>query len=367
LTDAYTGKVKKGSDTSPDHVYSLSEYHKNGGFMQNSRKKADFATDKDNLASTDRSINQSLKDIDKEEWMDSKSSGREVSNEEYYEIDRELVEEKVKQGKETAQKHLPTAGEKTVFYVKNAAITGIGEGAKMGFRQMVSSFISELINAIFDEIRDCCKKVRKLGEKWYKGLFERLKRIGGRIASKWKKILEAGKDGFISGFCSNIVTVIINIFVTTAKNIVRLIREGFFSLVKAVKLLLNPPADMTKSQLFHEVGKLIISGSIISFGILAEEAIDKFPPMAVIKGIPVIGELLTDVLLGLLIAIITSLALWGWDKLDLFGYKQEQQHKFVMETIERERHNADIKHEEWLDTIKKENPERYKFLKAELA
>jgi len=367
LTDAYTGKTIKGKDTSPDHVYSLSQYHKNGGYMQKSKKKADFATDKDNLASTDRSINLSLLDRDKEEWMDSKSNGREVTNEEYFEIDRQRVEEKVKQGKETAQKHLPTTGEKAVFYTKNTAITSMGEGAKMGFRQMVSSFITELINALFDEIRDCCMRVKKLGEKWYKGLSERLKRIGKRIASNWKKFLEAGKDGFISGFCSNIVTVIINIFVTTAKNIVRLIREGFFSLFKAIKLLLNPPADMTRSQLFHEVGKLIIGGSIISIMILAEEAIDKFPPIVAIRKIPFIGDFLSAVLFGLLTAIFTSLALWGWDKLDLFGCKKEQQHKFVMEALERERQEGDKKHEEWLENIRQENPERYEYLKAELA
>jgi len=91
-----------------------------------------------------------------------------------------------------------------VYYASHTALTGIGEGAKMGVRQIVSSFITELISAIFDEIRDCCMRVKKLGEKWYKGLSERLKRIGERIARKWKDFLDAGKDGLISGFCSNI-------------------------------------------------------------------------------------------------------------------------------------------------------------------
>jgi hypothetical protein len=184
---------------------------------------------------------------------------------------------------------------------------------------------------------------------------------------KWKEILEAGKEGFLSGFCSNIVTVVVNIFVTTAKNIVRLIREGFFSVVRAIKLLLNPPSEMTKSELFHEAGKIIVSGAVITIGILMEEAIDKFPPIKMIKSIPLVGELLTDVILGLLIALVTVLALWGWDKLDLFGAKKEAQHKFVMEALERERQEGEDKRNEWLENIRKENPERYEFLKAELA
>ncbi|GHT63775.1 hypothetical protein FACS1894110_02190 [Spirochaetia bacterium] len=366
LTDAYTGKKVKGDTTSPDHIYSLSEYHKNGGFMQNDKQKADFATDTDNLASTDRGINKSLLDSDKKEWMERKSSGRDVTNEEYYEVDRKRVEEKVKQGDETAKKHLPNNREKAVHYTKNTAVTGVTEGAKMGGRQMIAAFIREIINAIFDEIRDCCSRVKKLGGKWYNGLLDRLKRIGMRIANKWKQILEEGVTGFVSGFCSNIVTVIINIFVTTAKNIVRLIREGFFSVVKAIKMLINPPADMSKSQLFHEVGKIIITGCIVTFGILAEEAIDKFPPMAVIKRIPIIGELLTDVLLGLLIALVTALALWGWDKLDIFGYKKEMQHKFVMDTLERERQEADDRYKKWLESIKQTDERRYALLCTEL-
>jgi hypothetical protein len=251
-------------------------------------------------------------------------------------------------------------------FVKNTALTSVNEGAKMGFRQMVASFIREVINAVFDEIRDCCTRIKKLGEKWYHGLGERLKRIGMKIASKWKSILEAGKDGFVSGFCSNIVTVIINIFFTTAKNIVRLIREGFFSLVRAIKMLLKPPPEMTRQQVFHEAGKIIITGAIVTFGVLAEEAIDKFPPMAVIKRIPIIGELLTDVILGLLIAIITSLALWGWDKLDIFGAKREMQHKFVMETLEKERQANDDEYKEWLESIKEQDSSRYEYLRIEV-
>lgn len=65
VQDAYTGKMTKADTTSPDHIESLSQHHKNGGFMQSSAQKADFATDEDNLALTDRSINQSMRDFDK--------------------------------------------------------------------------------------------------------------------------------------------------------------------------------------------------------------------------------------------------------------------------------------------------------------
>jgi hypothetical protein len=373
IQDSYTGKMlSDDKDAEPqekiniDHKYAAETYHKNGGFMQSNKKKADFATDKDNLTPTSESINKSLGPSNKKEWMDKKATDEDCTNKEKFEVIPENMEKAQMEGEEVAREHAPNSGEKAWFYGSNAALTGIGEGSKMGFRQMVAFFIREVINAVFDEIKDCCTRIKKLGEKWYHGLGDRLKRIGMKIAAKWKSILEAGKDGFVSGFCSNIVTVIINIFVTTAKNIVRLIREGFFSLVKAIKMLLKPPPEMTKQQVFHEAGKIIITGDIITFGILAEEAIDKFPPMAIIKKIPVVGELLTDVILGLLIAIVTSLALWGWDKLDIFGAKREMQHKFVMENLEKECRAGDDEYRKWLESVKEHDASRYEYLRLEL-
>ena len=74
VTDAYTGRQQQASTTSPDHIESLSQFHKDGGFMLDSERKADFATDMDNLALTDRSINASMRDYDKREWLDKKLS-----------------------------------------------------------------------------------------------------------------------------------------------------------------------------------------------------------------------------------------------------------------------------------------------------
>lgn len=93
VKDAYTGETVKAEQTSPDHIVSNSEFHKNGGFMLSSEAKADFATDERNLASTQRNINQSLSDDDKMEWKDKKQNGRTETNEEAYNIDGEKLKE----------------------------------------------------------------------------------------------------------------------------------------------------------------------------------------------------------------------------------------------------------------------------------
>ena len=390
LKDEYTGKtMAQNAQQNLDHIKAAKNIHDDPGRVLAELDGVDLANCEENFAFTGESINKSKKAMSAEEFADKLDNTRterqtrinelsgkkDLSDQEQKElnklkklesVDTDELRKKGADAEKQYNKKVDKAYYTSKKFMKNTAVTSINEGAKMGFRQMVVSFIREVINAVFDEIRNCCTRVKKLGEKWYHGMGDRLKRIGTKIAAKWKEILEAGKDGFISGFCSNIVTVIINVFVTTAKNIVRLIREGFFSLVKAIKMLLKPPPEMSKSQVCHEAGKIIISGGIITFGILAEEAIDKFPPMAVIKKIPLIGELLTDVILGLLIAIITSLALWGWDKLDIFGAKKEMRHKFVMEALEKEQKENDDRYLQWLESIKEQDAVRYEYLRLEL-
>jgi hypothetical protein len=137
LIDAYTGKVELAKNISPDHIVSASEFHKNGGFMLSAKKKADFATDTNNLACTNRSMNQSMSDKDKLEWASKKQNKRELTNAEHFDIDNTLLEKNHKQGKETAKTHEPKTTEKTKYYGKEIITTGIEESTKMGIQQAI--------------------------------------------------------------------------------------------------------------------------------------------------------------------------------------------------------------------------------------
>ena len=152
VEDAYTGKQVKATATSPDHIKSLSQYHKDGGFMQTSEQKADFATDEDNLALTDRSINQSMRDFDKEEWL-LKTNKSGAENRERFDIDEEKINHQIQKGIETSEKHGPSNTDKAKYYAKNTAITGIGEGAKMGAQQAFGYLLVEFFSSAITEIK----------------------------------------------------------------------------------------------------------------------------------------------------------------------------------------------------------------------
>jgi hypothetical protein len=314
VIDAYTGKTQRADTTSPDHIESLSQSHKDGGFMQSNKQKADFGTDENNLALTDRSINQSMRDFSKENWKD-KESEKGLKNKDKFGIDEEKLNNELKKAKEVKENHLPTNLEKGEYYLKNSASTGLNEGSKMGMQQAIGLVMTEFFTALFDEILDIYKNGFSNGfedDRFFIVLKDRLKNIALKIQAKWKNVAIAFKDGFLSGFISNLVTTVINAFVTTGQRVVRIIREGIYSLFKAVKMLIFPPENMTYEEAMHEAKKIIASGLIISLGVVAEHYIDILIKSSII--LEPLSDILTTIFVGAITGIAVTMVVYYIDK-----------------------------------------------------
>lgn len=332
VQDAYTGKTVKADTTSPDHIESLSQHHKNGGFMQTSEKKANFATDEHNLALTERSINQSMRDFDKDEWM-SKRSESGIDNEARFGIDEKRLKGKIQQGKETSRKHLPTESDKAKYYFKKSAATGISEGAKMGVQQAFAYLLTEFFSSAMYEIKDAYNNGLE-GSSLYTDVKTRLTRVGRNLASKWKEVVKEFSEGFLSGLISNLITTLVNVFVTTSKRFVRMIREGVFSLLKALKMILFPPDNMSFVETMHEAMKLVASGGIIIAGVSLEEYVEKHMLSTLI--LAPIATVASAVIVGALTAIAMSLVAYLIDKMDILGVIKEQENRYVLDNLQHD-------------------------------
>ena len=133
---------------------------------------------------------------------------------------------------------------------------------------------------------------------------------------------------YSEGLLSAISTAVINMFVRTSKNAVRLIREGFMSLMKAIKTLIFPPEGMTMNQAAHEASKVFATGLVVTGGILATESIATF-----INGIP-FADTIAMVIGGLLSGLSSLFVVYLLDKLDLFGVNADERHEFIIGTLE---------------------------------
>ena len=348
LQDAYTGEYVRGDTTSPDHIVSNSEFHKRGGFMHSDKQKADFATDERNLAVTQRNINQSQRDHDKIEWMEKQQNGREVSNKEHFGIDENRLREKHKQGQQAAKEHLPDLKEKASYYTQHAFSTGCKEGIKMGAQQAIGMVVVEFFSCTFAEIHDVCQQGRQ-NESLLQEISHRLKRVATKLATKWKDVVADFGGGFLSGFLSNLVTVAVNMFITTGKRTVRMIREGLFSLLKALKMLFFPPKNLTRTQAAHESLKLLSSGGIVVAGVLLEEAIEKL--MAGVPFLAPIASAVTAVLVGGLTATAMALACYLLDQADLFGVIRRDKDAFIHQQLNQKQGENLDRCEQLLDNM----------------
>ncbi|GFO61040.1 hypothetical protein GMST_33650 [Geomonas silvestris] len=341
LTDSYSGRETHPDSADVDHIFATKRYHEEGGFMQSREKRRDFGADKENLAPTHQAANRSLGDQDKHEWQEKQArdgSGR--SQKEAHGHDNRRVNAAVRRGEKTAERHLPTSTEKAAYYSERIAKTGCAEGAKMGLQQAMGVFLLELARAMWSETRDALANgiATDASQSTAGALAQRLRRVGERVLSKWKEVAVAFKDGAISGFLSNLVTTLVNMFLKTAKNAVRIIREGFSSLLRGFKFIVAPPEGLSKAEAYHEAGKFIAGGVAVSLGILAEEAVDK-----AVATIPVIGQFapyLTPVLVGVAVGLGTAFLCYLWDKLDLFGAEEQRRHEFIVESLQTEKECA---------------------------
>ncbi len=317
-----------------DHVVSAKEIHDDRGRVLANIDGADLANTEVNLKPTSATRNRSKKAdplenfieqknkrIEKIDELKSKSNKTKQEEnelrklEEFSKIDDEKALIADREARNAQNKEIDSTYYTSREFVKNTAVTGFKEGAAMGIQQALGLIIVEFFTALFDEILDIYQKGFNKGfdnDKFFNVLKERLKRIAKRLQEKWKDIAIAFKDGAISGFISNLVTTVINMFITTAKRVVRIIREGMFSLIRAVKLLLFPPKGMSSEQAMHEAKKLILSGIIISLGVLAEEYIDKMVRCTVF--LEPFADVLTSIFVGAITGISVTMAVYYIDK-----------------------------------------------------
>lgn len=323
--DYMTGDVLDSNESHHlDHTKSAKEIHDDAGRVLAELSGPKLANTEINLKPTTATKNTSKKADSMDVFLEKKNqriqkidelkSRKDLSDKEQNElrkleelakIDDQKALEADKKARDAIDKEINQAYYTSKKFVTNVATEGASEGSKMGMQQAIGLVMTEFFTALFDEILDIYKNGFSSGfedERFLIVLQDRLKRIAKKIKAKWKNVAIAFKDGFLSGFISNLVTTVINMFMTTGKRLVRIIREGFFALLKAIKTIIFPPENLTYEEAIHEAKKILASGIVISLGVIAEQYID-----TLIKGTLVL-EPFADILTTIFVGALTGLA-----------------------------------------------------------
>ena len=366
VEDAYSGKKLTSKDaTDLDHVVAANEIHNDPRrFLAEMDGKA-LANTESNLVMTTSSVNRSKKakrmdefvaqqqqkKAARQERIKALSAQENLSDQDRKELQKlkefeALDEERMLRADEIARSEITKQLNKAYYtstkFAKNVAITSGIEAGKMGLQQAFGLLLTDFFSALFEEVRDSYNNGFQEGVD-ASGFFEavaiRCERVAITVVADWRNVVTAFRDGAMSGFLSNLFTTAINAFATTAKNLVRIIREGTLSILRAIKILLFRPEGMTFSEAMDSALKLIITGALTIGGIALDEYLRKVL-LPLMSGIPVISDfsnILVTILSGGLTGVATALVIYAIDRMDPFGVRAEERHVYVMETISKAR------------------------------
>lgn len=302
LHDAYRNvKIASHEKINLDHVISAYEIHHDPGRILAGIGGAELANRSSNLQVTHESINKSKKAKPIPEYIEQQSKAISVHKNTLIEHQKKLeqlrkspqknkaeildleskiskVDAKIKVlgslNKESMLKRdqeARSANDREInieYYFKGSkfcnqlALTSAAAGVNMGVRQALGLICAEIWVELRQQISSFLEKEKK--EFCLSSFFEKaknsIKRIFQKIRKRFKELFIEFKDGFLSGMLSNVTTSIFNIFSTTGKNAIKIIRELWGSITKALKLIFFNPENLTWVDLGRAVTGVISVG-----------------------------------------------------------------------------------------------------------
>ena len=373
VEDGYTGKVlKRNSDKHLDHIKSAKETHDDPARVLAELDTEDLANIRENLTPTDGTINLSkgakpmdkfIKDLPKKRrenrekinTLESKSALTPDEAEKLRKLKKKQESldafdaKKAREADRLARSEQTKKINKEYYtspkFAKSTLAAGASEGYRMGLQQAVGLVLIEFIAASFDETKRTMASVRD-GKKVIPAVTKALRRARDRLLNKWKEAFSAFGSGFLSGFFSSLLTTLINAIKTTSARVVRLIREGVFSLVKALKVAFLPEKGVSFAESFHAATKLLFSGGIVIAGIALEEVVQE----TILGFLPMLGDLaaiFAAAIIGGFSTLAIAVSCYILDKIDFFGAVRLEESRFVLESLDAQK----AEREERLDAL----------------
>lgn len=311
LTDGYTGKdLAKDGSSHLEHIVSAKENHDNTAMrvLFTKEEMSETINSDNNTLYTNASLNMSKNSYTMEEWANKQSKKDPTkSNAEFYGVNTE----KAYAADTNARKQIDAkvARRKLEHYSKSMAKDSLKQGSLMAIRQALGLVFTEAAMVVMDEMPDLIKSMKNdfSMERFFSRIGDIVKIAFNRVKEKKGDILEAIKSGFVSGIFASITTTIINLFATTAKNIVRLIRQAMVSITEAVKILFFDKEKRTTGERVVAASKVALVGASTVLGVLVEQNLSEALTKMGIGTIPIIGPVLIDVISTFTGVLLTGL------------------------------------------------------------
>ena len=299
LKDGYTGEKLSKSDL--DHIVSAKSIHCDRGRVLSGLKGTDLANSNENLKATNPRTNRTKK-------ADTMSKFLGKYGDEYTESQKKNMNAIYNNAEKSYDRKINIAYYTSSNFSKDLTSAATNVGIRMGIRQALGLVFTEIWFSIKEEFKnfgnyfDLKEVLNKIGTS--------IKRAFEKAKVKYKEIFSKFLEGSIAGAISSIVTTLCNIFFTTAKNVVTIIRQTWVSVVQAAKILFINPDNLPFGERMRAVVKILSIGASVVVGVLVNEAISKTP----ISAIPIAGDIIQTFCGTLVTGIMSCTLLYFLDR-----------------------------------------------------
>ena len=297
--DEYTGKkFETNSKADLDHVVPIEKIYSDRGRILAGVDTKDLANSKENLKITNSSLNRSKNNLTNEEFIEKRGKSNNLDKE---------TENRMRKLDKIAKKNIDAKLYKEYYklnfsspFMRDTFKTSSSLSIKMGMKQVIGLVITEIWFAVKEDFENFSTS-NSLKENFFQ-LKDTIEKAFNRAKEKYKDFIDKFKEGAISGLLSSLTTTICNIFFTTAKNIIKIIRYAYVSIIQALKILFFNPDNLLLGDRIRETLKIISTGASIVVGIISSEAISK-----ILNNFGIIG-LTNDILQTFITTFVSSIS-----------------------------------------------------------
>lgn len=279
LKDAYTGKkIPANGKSDLDHVISAKEIHDDRGRLLSGLNGVDLANSDENLKATNPHTNRTKKADSMDKFLDKRSD-------EYTEKQKTNMRKKDAASRKAYEQKLARAYYTSPQFRKDVAIAAGSVGISMGARQVLGFAFTEIWFCIKDEFEILKRKINFDFKDFLHAVGNGIKKGWESAKRKYNELFSKFLDGAIGGAMASLTTTLCNIFFTTAKNAIKIIRQSWASLVEAFKILFINPDGYLAGDRIKAAAKILATGASVVAGTLVAEAVKNTG----IGAVPVLG------------------------------------------------------------------------------
>lgn len=298
LVDDYTGNKISSEKMHCEHKIAAKEINDDSGRVLSGLSGVELANDPNNLCATNERTNTTKNSDTMEEFIDKYSDY-------YNDKQKAKMMRKDKKARKNYNRKINREYYTSSKFFRDTAKASGRLGLKMGAREVLGFILAEVWFEIknefnsFDDNFDLSIFLNKIGNV--------IKRTFDNIKIKYKEMIEKFGEGLVSGILSSLTTTLCNIFFTTAKNVIKVIRQSYASIIQALKILLLNPDNLLFGDRMRACIKIISTGVSIVMGTMIGDLISKTP----FGNIPVLGGIITS-FVGTIVTGIMSCTLLNY-------------------------------------------------------